>query len=212
MKLALPAFLAVAVASCASTVLVKVDPRMNLDHELPIGIVAFDVEGDAGGTDVSLSFIEAIHEGQPGVAVVELGRASEVLEAIGHTRLDGEAARAIGEKFGVQAVLVGNVALRESKPKVDLDFNHGFQLGSVQAQVRLDGSLEAKLLSADRGATVWSGSSSRWIQLSCVSGNSSGAASVDIADRSRQVQRLLYDMVQEATADFRPTWERRRAP
>lgn len=213
MKLALGSLLVFTLVSCANTVMVKVAPRMELDREHTLGIVTFDAEGkDVDGGDVTRRFLEAIHEGQPGTAILELGTSAEVLAAVGKTRLDGEAAREIGEKFGVEAVLVGTVSLVESKPKVDVSLDKGFQLGSVQAQVRLDGKLEVKLLNAERGASLWSGSSSRWIQLACVGASRVGFASVDVEDREQQIERLLFDMVQEASADFRPTWVRQPAP
>jgi hypothetical protein len=109
-------------------------------------------------------------------------------------------------------VIVGALTVKESKPKVDFNLDQGLEHGSLQAQVRLDGSLEAKLVNTDRGATLWTGSSSRWIQLASVSGSSDGYGSVRIPDRERQLNKLVYDMVQEASSDFRPTWERQPAP
>jgi hypothetical protein len=213
MKLASTLLLAVAVSSCASTVLVQNPPRMALNHEQKIGIVAFETQGsDAPSSEVASRFLEAIHEGQPGVAVVELGSSAEVLSAVGKNRMDGEAMREIGKKFDVDVLIVGALTMKETKPKVDFDLNRGIKLGSVQAQVRLDGNLEAKLVNTDRGATMWSGSSSRSIQLACVSGNSTGSGSVHITDRDGQVQRLVNDMVQEASSDFRPTWVRQPGP
>jgi len=213
MKLALTSLFALTLASCAHTVMVKVAPRMELDREHTVGIVTFDADGKGvEGTDMTRRFLEAIHEGQPGIAILELGSSADVLGAVGLTRLDGEAAREIGKKFGVDAVLIGTVSLLESKPKVDVSLDRGFQLGSVQAQVRLDGSLEVKLLNTERGATLWSGSSARWIQLANVGASRMGLASVDVEDRERQVERLLCDMVQEASTDFRPTWARQPAP
>jgi hypothetical protein len=213
MKLASVLLLAVAVSSCSSTILVQTPPRMALGHEQKIGIIAFDTQGnDASTSEVGSRFLEAIHEGQPGVAVVELGNSAELLSAVGKTRMDSEAVREIGKKFDVDVLIVGALTMKESKPKVDFDLNHGVKLGSVQAQVRLDGNLEAKLVNTERGATLWSGSSSRWIQLAHVNGDSTGSGSIHITDRESQVQKLVCDMVQEASSDFRPTWVRQPAP
>ena len=213
MKLARELLLAVAVSACSSTVLVKVDPHMVLDRAQTFGIVAFDVEGEeAGAPDAAILFLEAIQEGQPGVAFVELGSSAELLGAVGRTQMDGEAVREIGKKFDVDAVLVGALTLKEAKPKVGVDLDRGFELGSVQAQVRLDGRLEAKLVETERGATLWTGSSSRWIELARVSGSTAGYGSLDLADRERQIEQLVHDMVQESSSDFRPTWERQPAP
>jgi hypothetical protein len=213
MKLASALLLAAALSSCSSTVLVQTPPRMSLDHQQTIGIVSFEVQGgEAPPSEVASRFLEAIHEGQPGVAVVELGNSAEVLSAVGKTRMDSEAVREIGKKFDVDVLIVGALTMKESKPKVDFDLNRGIGIGSVQAQVRLDGSLEAKLVNTDRGATLWTGSSSRWIQLASVNGDSSGSGSFRVTDRENQVRQLVHDMVQEASSDFRPTWVRKPAP
>jgi len=213
MKLATTLLLAAAVSSCSSTILVQTPPRLALDHEQTIGIVAFDIHGGEGPTpEVASRFLEAIHEGQPGIAVVELGNSADVLSAVGKTRMDSEAVREIGKKFDVDVLIVGALTMKESKPQVDFDSNRGIGLGSVQAQVRLDGNLEAKLVNTDRGATLWTGSSSRWIQLACVNGDSTGSGSIRVTDREGQIQQLVHDMVQEASSDFRPTWIRQPAP
>jgi hypothetical protein len=213
MKVARYLLVALIVSSCASTVLVQGPPRMVLEREGTIGIIAFDVKSDEAGTrDVSSQFLQSIHEGQPGVPVVELGNSATVLDAVGKTVMDGDAIREIGKKFHVDALIVGVLTMKESKPKVDVDFSHGLRVGSLQAQVRLDGTLEAKLVKTDGGATVWSASSSRWIQLAGMSGSTTGYGSVSVADRDRQVEKLVADMVQEASHDFQPTWVRQPAP
>ncbi|TAJ22178.1 MAG: hypothetical protein EPO68_03610 [Planctomycetota bacterium] len=211
MKVSIAAAAAVLACSCSSTVLVQVPPRMQLDRAQTIGIVAFEVADAAGGApNVSTRFVEAIQHGQPGVAVVELGSSAALLGAVGRSELDRDALREIGRKYELDAVLVGALRMHEQQPRLDVDLDQGFELGAVRAQVRLDGNLEAKLVDTERGATVWSGSSARWIELASVSGDSAGFGSVSVADRQRQVERLVGDMIAEASADFRPSYERRR--
>lgn len=211
MKPALALAVAALACSCSSTVVVEVPPRMQLDRAQTIGIVSFDVAGGAPeAPNVSTRFVEVIQDGQPGVAVVELGSSAALLGAVGRSELDRDALREIGRKYEVDAVLVGALRMQESQPRLDVGLDNGFELGSLRAQVRLDGNLEAKLVDTDRGATVWSGSSARWIELASLSGNSAGFGSVSVADRERQVERLVCDMIDEAAADFRPRYERRR--
>lgn len=213
MKLARAFLLSVVVTACSSTVLVEVSPRMMLDREKTVGIVAFDVQGtESNAPDATSRFVESIQEGQPGIPVIELGSSAEVLAAVGKTRLDGDAMREIGKKFDVDTVIVGTLTLKESKPKVDVSLGQVFERGSLHAQVRLDGALEVKLFDTVRGATLWSGSSSRWIELASMSGSTEGFGSIGVADRERQVEQLVHDMVEEASCDFRPTFERRPAP
>jgi len=166
--------LAFGLVGCSSTVLVKVPPRMTLDPNQTIGIVRFEVEGIQGEDhNVTDKFVAAIQRGQPGVAIVELGSSSDVLDGVGKSQLNGEAAQEIGKKFNVDVVIVGTVRLKEAQPKVDVNLNQGFRLDSVRAQIRLDGRLDAKVLKTARGASLWTGSSSRWINLAQVSGSTS---------------------------------------
>jgi hypothetical protein len=213
MKLVRELVVALIVSSCTSTVLVQAPPRMVLEREGTIGLVAFDVQsGENGAREVTSRFLAAIHDGQPGVPVVELGSSATVLDAVGKTSLDNDAIREIGKKFHVDAVIVGVLTTKESTPKVDLNLSQGLKAGALHAQMRLDGALNAKLVKTDSAATVWSGASSRWIQLASMSGSSTGYGSVSVADRDHQVEQLVADMVQDASRDFRPTWERHPAP
>ena len=200
---------AIGVVGCSSTVLVKVPPRMTLDPNKTIGIVRFEVEGNKGEDhNVTDKFVAAIQQGQPGVAIIELGSASDVLNGVGKSQLNGEAAQEIGKKFNVDVVIVGAVRLKESQPKVDVNLNQGFRLDSVRAQIRLDGHLEAKVLNAARGASLWTGSSSRWINLAQVSGSGGGIGSLNLPDQDRQREKLIFDMVSEISSDFHPTWQK----
>jgi hypothetical protein len=142
------------------------------------------------------------------VPIIELGSSAEVLNGVGKSQLNGEAMQEIGKKFNVDAVIVGAVHLKESQPKIDVDLNQGFKLDSVRAQVRLDGRLDAKIVTTTRGASVWTGSSSRWINLIRASGSGVGIGSVSVQDYDRQYEKLILDMISEASNDFRPTWEK----
>jgi hypothetical protein len=100
--------------------------------------------------------------------------------------------------------------LKESQPKVNVNLAQGISLSSVQAQVRLDGHLDAKILTTAHGASVWSGSSGRWINLAQVSGSGLGFGSVNVPDRDHQYEKLIFDMVNDASRDFYPTWEKQQ--
>jgi hypothetical protein len=184
---------------------------MMLDPNKTIGIVRFDVEGGRGEErNATAKFMEAIQHGQPGVPIVELGSSSEVLNGVGKSQLNGEAVQEIGKKYNVDAVIVGTVQLKESQPKVNVNIAQGLSLSSVHAQVRLDGHLDAKIVNTSRGASVWSGSSARWINLAQASGSALGVGSLNVPDRDRQYEKLVFDMVHEASRDFCPTWERQQ--
>jgi hypothetical protein len=184
---------------------------MLLDRNQTIGIVRFDVEGARSEEpNVTTRFVEAIQHGQPGVPIVELGTSSDVLNGVGKSQLNGEALQEIGKKYNVDAVIVGAVQLKESKPKVNVNIAQGINLSSLQAQVRLDGHLDAKIVTTSRGASVWTGSSARWINLAQVSGSGLGVGSVNLPDRDRQYEKLICDMVNDASRDFYPTWQKQQ--
>src|SRR5262245_29031494 len=117
--------LALGLVGCSSTrtQMVQVPPRMLLDRNQTIGIVRFDVEDAHGGQgqNVTAKFVEAIQHGQPGVPIVELGSSADVLNGVGKSQLNGEAAQEIGKKYNVDLVIIGTVKLKESKPKVNVD-------------------------------------------------------------------------------------------
>ena len=205
--------LTVGLVGCSSThtTVVQVPPRMVLDHNQTIGIVRFDVEGARGAEhNVTGKFVEAIQHGQPGVPIVELGSSSDVLNGVGQSQLNAEAVQQIGKKFNVDAVIVGAVHLKESQPQVKVDVAQGLKLSSLQAQVRLDGQLDARILTTARGASVWTGSSSRWINLAQVSGSGLGVGSLNLPDRDRQYEKIIFDMVSDASRDFYPTFAKQQ--
>lgn len=200
---------ALGLAACSSSVMVKVPPRLTVDPNQTVGILAFDVEGaDKGDHNVTGKFMEAIHEGQPGTPILELGTVGDVLRQVGQSQLTPEAVKEIGERFNVDVLLVGELQLKQSKPKVNVNLDNGLKLDELQAKVRLDGTLNARLLNTNSGATVWTGSSARWINLANVGVTGGGAVAASVPDSERQTEKLVYDMTREASSDFRWRWEK----
>ena len=62
-----------------------------------------------------------MQRGQPGTPVVELGDQKRVLATLSRDALDVEAIRAIGEKYGVDALVVGVVQAEKVQPNVSFD-------------------------------------------------------------------------------------------
>ena len=114
--------LALAALACAareSRPQVEVPPRMDLAEWTSIGIVTFDGEIDqklAG--QATRRFIEMIQAAQPGVRIVELGKASAVLEELGRDALDFKAARAMGDRYGISAVFTGLLEMEQARPRI----------------------------------------------------------------------------------------------
>ena len=93
-------------ACAAKMVTVTVPPRMELSTYPSIGVIEF-VSPQSGtiGADATREFIANIHSAQPGVRILELGSQAKILQDVGHAEMDFRAIRAIGQKYGVAAVL-----------------------------------------------------------------------------------------------------------
>lgn len=201
--------LGVCLSACSSTIMVKVPPRFSVNKGQTIGIVQFITEGEnAGDYNLTRQFMESLQEGQPGIAIIELGQSAEVLKSVGKTKWNNAAVLAVGKKFEVDSLITGRLQLKKAQPNLDVNLDKGFTLNSFKAQVRVDGTLEATMFNTSRGATIWTGSSARWINIANLKGSGMGSGSINLPDTKRQYEKLVYDMVREATSDFRPGWEK----
>jgi hypothetical protein len=104
---------------CASKVMVP--PRVDLGVYHTLGIIVFtsNATGSFAGY-ATQEFMEAVQAAQPGVRILELGDEPRVLGAVGHDQVNFEAMRAIGEKWGVDAVFAGHLELTDVKPNLKL--------------------------------------------------------------------------------------------
>src|SRR6185436_962365 len=88
---------------------------------------------------------------------LDLGSREAVLAKVGGRQLDVDTIKKIGEKYGVQAIFVGDIAY--SEPKTDIKVKDLTKLdGGVRTEVR--GDISCRLLDTRTGASVWS--SSAW--------------------------------------------------
>ena len=195
-------------ACSGNTVLVSVPPRMELKSYAPIGIVDFASNAERStGARATRQFQEQIQAAQPGTPFLELGDREALLGALGAKQLDAAAIRRIGEKYGVRAVFVGELAYAE--PRMDIRLSDVTKLdGGVRAELR--GDISSRLIDTTTGASVWS--SSAWarrqigaVQVSATQGVS-GAVS-----KSNPREEMVPALVYHLTGDFRPTTERQPA-
>lgn len=189
-------------SGCASKVLMP--PKINLATYNTIGMVQFssNVEGNLQPF-ASQKFLQAIQSSQPGVRVLELGDEDKVLRTIQHERLDPSAIRAMGTKYGVDAVIFGRVEISNVKPKVELSR----MLTSMSAQADVDAVLSARLLETDSGATLWTNSVQGRQTVGHVSFVSNGDIHFGARDPESAYGRLVEWLVVRATRDFRPYYE-----
>src|SRR6266487_4030929 len=104
---------------CSSTVVVPVPPRIDLRTYGTVGIVEFGSNSErAINAHATRQFQEQVQAAQPGTRFIELGDRQGLLAAIGGRQLDVDALRKIGERYGVAAVFLGDIAY--SEPRADL--------------------------------------------------------------------------------------------
>lgn len=199
---------AILMGCSSNTVLVSVPPRMDLQRFGALGIVDFTSNADRGAsTRATRQFQEQVQAAQPGTPFLELGDRQSVLAAVGAHELDTAAMRKIGEKYGVRAVFVGELAY--SEPRMDVKLTDVAKLeGGVRAEVR--GDISSRLMDTASGASVWS--SSAWarrqigaLHVSAEQGVSGGVSKTN--PREEMLPALVYHLTQ----DFRPTSVRQPA-
>lgn len=184
---------------------VLVPPRMDLARYETIGMIEFSSSGvqNLAGT-ASREFLAAIHSAQPGTPVLELGNEAQVLSVIHAQSLDPAAIRSIGEKFHVDALVVGMLGAQEVKPRLSV----GPSLESLSASAELEGVLDARILETRSGATIWTAAARAKEPLARVNLSGEGLSGVGASLPGDAKTKLVQCLVQRATEDFWSRWER----
>jgi hypothetical protein len=122
------------------------------------------------------------------------------LAAVGGRQLDAAALRKIGEKYGVDAIFIGNVAY--SDPRTDVKVTDSSKLeGSLRVEVR--GDISGRLVETRSGANVWS--SSAWARRPVGGLNVSEQGVSGGMRRSNPREEMVPTLVYHLTQDFRAT-------
>jgi hypothetical protein len=193
---------------CSSTVLVSVPPRMDLKTYGTLGIVEFGSNSDAAiNTHATRQFQEQVQAAQPGTRFIELGNREAVLSAVGGKQLDVDALRKIGEKYGVAAIFLGDLAY--SDPKTDVKVSDLARLeGGVRAEIK--GDISSRLVETRTGASVWSNSAWARKQLGSLSVSAERGVSGGVS-KSNPREEMVPALVYQLTHDFRPSSVRQPA-
>lgn len=194
--------------ACAKTIVVTIPPRVDLKAYQAIGVIEFaaPAANPALGPDVSEKFLGNIQGAQPGVRLLELGSREQVLREVGQDDLDYRAIRAIGEKYGVDAIITGSIELSEARPDISFSPN----LTSISAQAKVDGKMNAKLWEAVSGATVWTNSSWGNWSVAGVSLSANGRPRVGISTPKEKQDQIVMALIKALNGDFWPTYEKRK--
>lgn len=177
-------------------------PRVDLQAFRKIGLVEFSSNPKGRlQTLASQDFLQTMQAAQPGVPVLELGGQDAVLRAIGRETVDSEAIRAIGKKFDVDAVIIGNLDVSDVKPR----FGVSQVRASVDVKADVEAALTTRLLEAGSGATVWTRSAHSKETIANV-GFKQGDVYFGAADPEATYGDLIQNLVRHVTQDFRPYW------
>jgi hypothetical protein len=194
---------------CSSTVLVPVPPRMDLKAYEILGIVEFASNADPSVNVLATRrFQEQVQAAQPGTRFIELGSRDAVLAAVGGRQLDADALKKIGEKYGVAAIFLGDIAYTEPRTNIKItDFSK--LEGGARTEIRAD--ITSKLVETRTGASVWS--SSAWVrrQIGRVSVSAERGVSAAASKSSNPREEMMPTLVYQLTHDFRPSTVRQPA-
>jgi len=188
--------------ACAKRSTVQVPPRVDLHALGTIGIVEFQ-SGTKGNLPAFATqrFIEALQESQPGVRVLELGHVDDLSKDNGS--VDHATIKALGEKYDLDAVIVGDLAVKEVRPNVDVVS----MIKSMSVSADVDAALTARLLETGRGATLWT-RGSRCTRTVAQVGMGGGKVVFDARDPDSAYGELVNALVNEITDDFRVSYVR----
>lgn len=201
MKTAVLGMLIAAVSGCGGT-RTMMPPLIDLQAFEKIGLVEFSSNPTGKlQTLASQDFLQTVQAAQPRVPVLELGDQAAVLAAVGRDKVDAETIRAIGRKFDVDAVIVGNLEFTDAKPRVGVNPT----LSSVDLRADVEASLTTRLMEVGSGATVWTRSASSKETVAKV-GLNGGNVYFGASDPEAAYGGLIQNLVDRITEDFRPYW------
>jgi hypothetical protein len=197
------------VFGCAHKVIVEIPPRIDLQPYQTIGIVEFSSNSTEQLNQYTTQrFMAMIQSAQPQVRFLELGSQEQLLKKIGHDRMDPEAIKAIGRKYGVKTIFAGTYEISEMKPRVSL----GEDLSSINASAVVNIILTSKHWETETGATLWT--NSRWGEwpLANVKKGSGNAISFSVSTPEDKYGQFIGKLAYAVTEDFRPHYEKRKVP
>jgi hypothetical protein len=187
--------IALALPACASTY-VQVPPRLELEPHGRVALVRFT---NGSGGDARLAtlaterFAEVVLANQSGFELFEVDGAG--LPAGDEAAL----AQALGERKGVTAVFVGDLAVSTIRPTGGFGAGGGTHVGAM-----VDATLSVRLLSAESGGTVWRARSTASAPVGTAV-RTGGLPSVQVRSPDEAYGEVVNEVVVGVTRDLRPT-------
>ena len=207
--LGLAVFSLFAFGCAAHTITVEIPPKIDLKPYQTIGIVEFSSNSTAKlNQSTTQKFMKYIQKAQPQVRFLELGTAEQFVKEVGRQRLDLEAIKAAGKKYGVSSIFTGTYELSDVKPKLDL--KSGFS--SINASAVVNITVVSKHWDTATGATAWTNSRHGQWSVAKVKKDSKTPVSLSLSDPEDKYEGYIEDLVFAVVDDFRPHYEQRKAP
>lgn len=183
-----------------------VPPRVDLTQHDMIGVIELNSSSKGELAPMTTRrFTDEARRDQGLVRIIRLGTEADALASVGRTRLDRESLKALGQKHGVQTILVGALEVSDIRP--DVSISSVLESGSVTA--RVNATLDVELIETASGASIWNTSSRASDKVGQISIFSGGGVVFDADDPERAYGSLVDRLVRDATYDFRVTYERR---
>jgi hypothetical protein len=179
-------------------------PRVDLARFGTLGMIDFSSPAAEGlGSLASREFLASLQSAQPGTAVLELGDEKRALASLGRDTLDLEAIRTIGEKYRVDALIVGVLQAENMQPNISFDS----ALSWMTASAELESGLNVRILDSNSGATLWSTAERARAEIARVDVDGSGVSGIGANPTDDARLRLVRRLAQRATRDFWPYWQ-----
>ena len=198
---------------CSSydTIQVPVAPRVSLATYPTIGLVTFasDKADNEMRRLATQQFLEAVQYAQPGTRIVELGEEGRVLGSVDRKKWEPKTFMAIKKKHGVDAVFIGRFDVEKTKPNVSLS---AAIVRSLSVSTDVKGTLSAKLIETDSGATMWTNSSARTQTVSAVQFDDMGRGGFGASDPKKAWGEMIGCLTSEITDDFCTHYITKRVP
>jgi hypothetical protein len=185
-----------AATSCAHYQIVTVPPEVDLARFGTIGIIDFASHSSGPGLSAfaTQKFLQQVTQAQPGVRLLPLGTLSEALASVGHSNLDSSAVKALATKFGVQAIIAGNLEFQKQT-------SVGLSMSSFGVSADVNGTLGATLYDALSGAILWTRTEAGRQHQAGMSVEP-GAVGIEATDNA--YTRMVQEMSFHITDPFRP--------
>jgi len=183
---------------CGSKVIMP--PVVDLTKYNNVGLINFksDAKGKLGEY-VTQKFLQEVSRSQNGVRIIELGDEDRVLRSIDREEIGSKAIQIIGEKYDVDAIIMGNLRVSDIKPKVDITTI----VKNLSVKADVNASLSVKLIETDSGATVWTNIAEDQKTVAQVSVFSNKDIFFDAKDPDEAYGDLAESLIKQVTEDLK---------